>query len=173
MEVLGLLGIGPHGVRVAPSANDPKRALDRETFLWLYENLKAYAEVMVLDCGTGLFDDPAQAAVETADQLVVVVDGEPDTMQMVASGECQQLLRAFDGPVFLVVNKLTRRVRRRVNLGEFEQELSFAHGIVEVGYDEKAAASLSKFRWDDRPPKDWAVRIRELAALLTTSWPTV
>ncbi|MCL2419094.1 MAG: hypothetical protein FWD04_07365 [Conexibacteraceae bacterium] len=173
MEVLGLLGIGPHGVRVAPSANDPKRALDRETFLWLYENLKAYAEVMVLDCGTGLFDDPAQAAVQTADQLVVVVDGEPDTMQMVASGECQTLLRAFDGPVFLVVNKLTPRVRRRVNLGEFEQELSFAQGIVEVTYDEKAAANLSKFRWDDGPPQDWAVQIRELAALLATGWPTV
>ena len=173
MEVLGLLGIGPHGVRVAPSTNDPKRALDRETFLWLYENLKAYAEVMVLDCGTGLFDDPAQAAVQTADQLVVVVDGEPDTMQMVASGECQTLLRAFDGPIFLVVNKLTRRVRRRVNLGEFEQELSFAQGIVEVAYDEKAAANLSKFRWDDAPPQDWAVRIRELAALLATGWPTI
>ena len=173
MEVLGLLGIGPHGVRVAPSANDPKRALDRETFLWLYENLKAYAEVMVLDCGTGLFDDPAQAAIQAADQLVVVVDGAPDTMGMVASGECQQLLRAFEGPIFLVVNKLTRRLRRRANLGEFEQELSFAQGIVEVAYDEKAAANLSKFRWDDGPPQDWAVRIRELAALLATGWPTI
>jgi MinD-like ATPase involved in chromosome partitioning or flagellar assembly len=126
----------------------------------------------VLDCGTGLFDDPAQAAIQAADQLVVVVDGAPETMGMVAAGECQQLLRAFDGPIFLVVNKLTRRLRRRANLGEFEQELSFAQGIVEVAYDEKAATNLSRFRWDDSPPQDWAVRIRELAALLATGWPT-
>lgn len=171
MDVLGELGNGPHGLRVAPSPNDPERALDKQSYLLLYKRLKAVAEVLVLDCGTGLIEPAAQAALETADQLVVVVDGAPDAMAMVASGECQRLLRAFSGPIFLVVNKLTRRDRRQINLGEFETELSFAQGIVEVAYDEEAASRLSTFRWDDRPPADWAIRIRELGALIATSWP--
>ena len=105
------------------------------------------------------------------DQLVVVVDGRTDTMAMVASAECQAVLRAFPGPVFLVVNKITRRVRRRINLTGFESELAFSQGIVEVAYDERAAEGMTSFRWDDRPPATWGIQLRELAALITTSWP--
>jgi MinD-like ATPase involved in chromosome partitioning or flagellar assembly len=172
MEVLAELGSAPHGLRVAPSPNTTDRALSKDGYLTVYNRLKAVSEALVLDCGTGLFAPAAQAAIETADQLVVVVNGKPDTLAMVTEDDCLQLLRAFDGPVFLAVNMLTSRSRRRINLAQFEHELSFAQGIIELSFHETAAENLSTFRWDDRPPRDWADGVRELAALITSTWPT-
>ena len=38
----------------------------------------------MLDCGTGLDDPPARAALGCADQLVLVCDDEPDTASIVS-----------------------------------------------------------------------------------------
>jgi len=106
-----------------------------------------------------------------ADQLVVVTDGDPDALELTADQECVELIEEFEGPAFLVANKMDRRARRRVNLAGFEQALSLAARRVEVSYNRAAAENLKAFSWTRQPPSDWAISVRELAALIAISWP--
>lgn len=170
MDVLAWLGQGPDGVYVAPSPNDERRALDERSYRALYEKLARVAEVQVLDCGTGLSSPAMHAALACADQLVLVCDGDPDTMNLIAGEQCVSLLRGFPGPVFIVANKMSRGVRARLSLARFERELSFADGIVEVSYEREAAENLPRLSWARQPPDDWAIQLRELAALIAASW---
>ena len=66
---------------IAPAPTDPDRAakLDEPAYRTLFERLGQLVGTLVLDCGTGLDDPPARAALSCADQLVLVCDDEPDT----------------------------------------------------------------------------------------------
>jgi MinD-like ATPase involved in chromosome partitioning or flagellar assembly len=174
MELAVHLGHGPDGLMVAPAPTDRERAqrLDETSYRTLFCKLSELAEVLVLDCGTGVDSPAARAALGAADQLVLVTDGEPDTASLITDSACKSLLEDLGVPVFLVANKLTPR--SRVDLGAFEREMGFARGIVDVPHDQAGADSLqrSRFSWAHRAPDPWRVPLRELAALVTISWPT-
>ena len=80
------LARGPDGLMVAPAPTDPERAkkLDETAYLTLFAHLSELVGTLVLDCGTGLDDPPARAALASADQLVLVCDDEPDTASIVS-----------------------------------------------------------------------------------------
>jgi NAD/NADP transhydrogenase alpha subunit len=84
--------------------------------------------------------------------------------------QCSALLAGFDGPVFIAANKMSGGVRARVDWELFERELSVAAGLVEISDDREAGESLPRFGWARQPPADWAIQVRELAALITASW---
>jgi MinD-like ATPase involved in chromosome partitioning or flagellar assembly len=163
------LGRGPDGLMVAPAPTDPDRAakLDEGTYRTLFARLAELAGTLVLDCGTGLDDPPARAALACADQLVLVCDDEPDTASIVA--EAASWLRHAGPPITLVVNNQWRR--SRIDLAALERATDFAHGLAVVPRNENGAGQLhnSHFTWK-HAPDGWNTPIRELAALLAADW---
>ena len=163
------LGRGPDGLMVAPAPTDPDRAanLDESAYRTLFARLSELAGMLVLDCGTGLDDPPARAALACADQLVLVCDDEPDTASIVA--EAATWLRHAGPPLLLVVNNLRRG--SRIDLLALERATDFAHGLAVVPRDERAAGQLhnSRFTWR-HASEGWQIPIRELAALLAADW---
>jgi len=163
------LGRGPDGLMVAPAPTDPDRAanLDESAYRTLFARLSELVGMLVLDCGTGLDDPPARAALACADQLVLVCDDEPDTASIVA--EAATWLRRAGPPLLLVVNNLRRA--SRIDLLALERATDFAHALAVVPRDERAAGQLhnSRFTWR-HAPEGWQIPIRELAALLAADW---
>lgn len=163
------LGRGPDGLMVAPAPTDPERAkkLDEAAYRTLFTRLSELVGTLVLDCGTGLDDPPARAALGCADQLVLVCDDEPDTASIVS--EAAEWLRRIKPPLVLVVNNVQRS--SRIDVAALECEMSFAHGIAVVPRDERAAVQLhdSRFSWN-QAPAGWQTSVRELAALLAADW---
>lgn len=171
MDLAVHLGHGPDGLLVAPAPTEQARArkLDEAAYGRLFSRLAELAEVLVLDCGTGLDSPAARAALAVADQVVLVTDGQPDTASLVAEAACEQL-RILDKPLFLVANMITSR--SRVELGALERKVSFARGIVDVPHDQSGADSLqrSRFSWQRETPTNWRVPLRELSALIAIEW---
>ncbi len=169
-ELDAQLGRGPDGLMVIPAPSDPMRAraLDEAAYQTLFGRLAELAGTLVLDCGTGLDAPPARAALASADQLVLVTDGEPDTASLV--WEAAQWLSDSAPPIFLVVNKL--QPGSRLDVGALERLLPYAHGLATVSQHTRAAEQLqaSRFSWT-RAPAGWATSLRELAALLVADWP--
>ena len=163
------LGRGPNGLMVAPAPTDPSRAaqLDEAAYRTLFTRLGDLAGTLVLDCGTGLEAPPARAALECADQLVLVTDAEPDTASLV--WEAAQRLQ-HGPPLVLVVNKLERSAR--LDVAALERTIPFARGLVAVPHDRAGADRLlaSRFSWSQAPDA-WRTPLRELAALLVADWP--
>jgi MinD-like ATPase involved in chromosome partitioning or flagellar assembly len=163
------LGRGPDGLMVAPAPTDPDRAarLDESAYRTLFARLSELVGMLVLDCGTGLDDPPARAALACADQLVLVCDDEPDTASIVA--EAATWLRYAGPPLLLVVNN--HRRGSRIDLPALERATDFAHGLAVVPRDETGGGQLhnSRFTWR-RAREGWQIPIRELAALLATDW---
>jgi MinD-like ATPase involved in chromosome partitioning or flagellar assembly len=163
------LGRGPDGLMVAPAPTDPDRAakLDETAYRTPFARLSELVGTLVLDCGTGLDDPPARAALACADQLVLVCDDEPDTASIVA--EAAGWLRHAGPPLTLVVNN--QRRRSRIDLAALERATDFAQGFAVVPRDESGAGQLhnSRFTWK-HAPDGWKTPIRELAALLAADW---
>ena len=163
------LGRGPDGLMVAPAPTDPDRAakLDESAYRTLFARLSELVGTLVLDCGTGLDDPPARAALACADQLVLVCDDEPDTASIVA--EAAGWLRHAGPPLTLLVNN--QRRRSRIDLAALERATDFAHGLAVVPRNETGAGQLhnSRFTWK-HAPDGWKTPIRELAALLAADW---
>ena len=103
------LGRAFDGLLVLPAPTDPSRMarLDKAAYTKVFERLKMSVGTLVLDCGTGLQEPSAAAAIEAADQIVLVTDAEPSTASLVA--EAAQLLKRAGPPMFLIVNKLPRK----------------------------------------------------------------
>ena len=114
------LGRGPDGLMVAPAPTDPERAekLDEAAYRTLFARLSELVGTLVLDCGTGLDDPPARAALACADQLVLVCDDEPDTASIVS--EAAEWLRRIEPPLVLVVNNVRRS--SRIDVAALERE---------------------------------------------------
>ena len=166
-----LLGHGPDGLMVAPAPTQPERAekLDEAAYRILFSRLGELVGTLVLDCGTGLDDPPARAALGCADQLVLVCDDEPDTASIVS--EAAEWLDRFAPPLVLVVNNLRRA--SRIDIAALERETAeLARGIAIIPRDERAAVRLhgSRFSWK-QAAGGWQRPVRELAALLAADWP--
>ena len=165
------LGRSSDGLLVLPAPTDPERMarLDRSSYKRVIEHLQRKAGVLMLDCGTGLQDPPAQAAILCADQLVLITDAEPATATLVSAAS-ERLLRS-GAPMTLVVNKLPRR-GARLDTGELGRLIHGAHGMAIVPSDPRAAAKVSagQFSWADASGP-WEVALRELVASLVAGWP--
>ena len=163
------LGRGPDGLMIAPAPTDPDRAarLDEHAYRTLFEQLGQLVGTLVLDCGTGLDDPPARAALSSANQVVLVCDDEPDTASIVA--EAAGWLRRIRPPLTLVVNNVRRS--SQIEIAALEHKTEFARGLAVIPRDENAAAGLhgSRFSWN-RAPARWRIPVSQLAALLASDW---
>jgi MinD-like ATPase involved in chromosome partitioning or flagellar assembly len=164
------LGRASDGLMVLPAPTDPARMarLDRVAYARVIERLQAMAGILVLDCGTGLQEPAAQAAIMAADQLVLVSDAEPSTASLVA--EASLLLDRSGAPLTLVVNKLPRS-GERLDVAEFENEIPGAQGMLVLQNDPRRAARVAagEFTWSE-DPGTWSRGVRELAAVLVADW---
>lgn len=172
-ELDSYLGRGPDGLMVLPAPTDPDRMdrIGRETYTEVITGLQGLVGMLILDCGTGLKDPAAQAAVLRADQLVLVSDAEPATASLVA--QAADLLRLSGLPLTLVVNKVPRRKKAaRLDIERLGAVIVEATGLVSVGFDEQVAAAVAQgnFTWD-HAPEAWRRAIGELAAILCADWP--
>ena len=127
------------------------------------------AGTLVLDCGTGLEAPPARAALAGADQLVLVTDAEPDTASLV--WEAARWLE-HDAPPLVAGRQQAQRSLARWTSPRSSGLIPFARGLATVPHRPAAAEQLQagRFSWS-RPPADWSIAIRELAALLVADWP--
>lgn len=163
------LGRGPHGLMVLPSPTDPERMalLDETAYVRVIRRLQAIAGVVILDCGTGLQEPPARAALKTSDQVLLLTDAEPATASIVAEA-ARSLSRT--ARVLLVVNKMLA-ARSRLNLEALATLVPRAHGVLSVPLETAAASHLAAgdFNWRTSP-KGWRLAVREIAAMVTTGW---
>jgi MinD-like ATPase involved in chromosome partitioning or flagellar assembly len=163
------LGRGPHGLLVLPAPTDPERMerLDRTAYNRVIHRLQELAGMLILDCGAGLYHPATQAAMEAADQLVIVSDADPLTAGVVV--EAARRLpekRSYT----LVVNKLPRS-GSRLDMESLVGEARSARGVIGIGADADAAAMVAngRFNWD-AAPDDWQLAFRKLAAVLAADW---
>jgi MinD-like ATPase involved in chromosome partitioning or flagellar assembly len=163
------LGSGPHGLRVLPAPTDPTRMsrIGFDVYGEVIARLKDYAGLLLLDCGTGLHEPAATAALAAADQIVVVSDADPATASLVAEAICRIPLAS---PLTLVVNKMPARVGR-LDLNRLAETLPGIDHVVVVAAEAKAASTLGvgAFR-SDGVPMSWQRAVRELAAVLIGGW---
>jgi MinD-like ATPase involved in chromosome partitioning or flagellar assembly len=163
------LGRGPHGLLVLPAPTDPERMerLDRAAYNRVIHRLQELAGMLILDCGAGLYHPATRAAMEAADQLVLVSDADPLTAGIVV--EAGRRLRE-NRSYTVVVNKLPRS-GGRLDMEGLVGEAKSARGVIGVGADPDAAAKVAdgRFNWD-AAPDDWQLAFRKLAAVLAADW---
>ena len=164
------LGRGFDGLMVLPAPTDPSRMarLDEAAYAKVFGRLKTLVGGLVLDCGTGLQEPAARAAIAAADQIVLVSDAEPSTASLVA--EAARLLKRAGPPMYLVVNKVPKR-GSRLDLEQFSRAVPDARALLVVDADQRAASSLAAgdFSWD-AAPDGWQLALRELAAVMVADW---
>jgi MinD-like ATPase involved in chromosome partitioning or flagellar assembly len=169
-EIDGLLGRGPDGLLVAPAPTDSERmkSLDRETYLEVIDGLKSSTELLILDCGTGLHDGPAQAAMLRADQVILVTDIEPTSASLVARSAPE--FERLDTAIHLVVNRMPRG-RSPLSIEGLERTVPYARGLSTIDNDPRLAAQVTRgeFTWR-RTTGAWGRSVRELACALTADW---
>src|SRR5207302_272234 len=158
-----------HGLLVLPAPTEPERMekLDHDAYDRVIRRLQELAGIIVLDCGAGLQDQATRAAMEAADQLVLVSDAEPPTASLVAGAA----LRLAGSSSFTVVVNRVPRSGGRLDLGHLAEDLGAARGLIRINQDVEAAARVAdgEFSWDTAP-EAWQVALRELAAVLAVDW---
>jgi MinD-like ATPase involved in chromosome partitioning or flagellar assembly len=169
----GHLGRASDGLMVLPAPTQPARmaALDEVAYTSVIERLKSLVGILVLDCGTGLQEPAARAALNGADQLLLISDALPSTASLVA--EAAEQIQEVGPPMTIVVNKFPRSRRElTINLRAFDELVPDARGLLVVGEEPQAAARLARgeFQWRDAPDS-WKRSIREIAVGLAADWP--
>ena len=142
--------------------------LDEEAYTSVIRRLQDMVGVVVLDCGTGLQEPAAMAALTCADTVVLLTDAEPATASLVI--EASQLLRRANRPIILVVNKMPSR-RVRLDINALLSSAPASGGVILVPWHGDAASALAagEFDWNTAP-HDWRVSVRELVAVLIDAW---
>ena len=128
--------------------------------------LRETAGLLIVDCGPGLDDPLAQAALGVADQVVVVVEAGAASARLVARAAA--LLGDDAPPAVLVVNRVPARGQ---DVAWLEHEIPRARGLIAVHDDPRRAARLAagELTWSE-PAGAWDLPLRELAALLAADW---
>lgn len=157
------------GLLVLPAPTDPERMarLGEDAYHRVIQRLQGLAGIVVLDCGTGLQEPTARAALACADQIVLVSDAEPATASLVA--EASTLLASARAPLTLVVNK--SGTQGRLDIDRFASYVTRVHALVTIPSEPRAAAAIptGEFDWKTAP-RSWQLGIRELAAVLAADW---
>jgi MinD-like ATPase involved in chromosome partitioning or flagellar assembly len=164
------LGRAANGLMVLPAPRDFNRMsrLDADSYRRVIRKLQELVGVVVLDCGAGLHDPSARAAMAVADQLVLVSDAEPATASLVA--EASRPLAEHGTPFLLVVNRMPAG-GSRLDVEKLATHVPDARGFVVVPSQHEAAATLARGEFDwATAPAAWQVAIRELAAALVADW---
>jgi MinD-like ATPase involved in chromosome partitioning or flagellar assembly len=167
------LGRGPHGLMVLPAPTEPDRMwrLEEDAYTRVIERLQELVGIVLLDCGTGLQEPAAGAAIKAADQLILVSDSEPAAASLVA--EAGSLLARAGRPIALVVNKMPTR-GSLLELDRFARSLPEASSMVVIPSEIMAAHRLAAAQFDWRTaPEGWRRSIRELALCLVADWPNL
>jgi MinD-like ATPase involved in chromosome partitioning or flagellar assembly len=166
------LGRAVHGLMVLPVPGDPARMarLDENAYMRVVRRLQGLVGMVLLDCGTGLHDSAARAALRTANQVLLVTDANPATASLVA--EAAGVLRERSTPTWLVVNRMVPGSRLR--LTALEVHVPHAHGLLVLPEDEAGAnrVAAGTFDWRDASPA-WRRAVREMAAVLVAAWPSL
>jgi MinD-like ATPase involved in chromosome partitioning or flagellar assembly len=167
------LGRAMDGLLVLPAPTEPARMarLDETAYRRVIERLQDKVGIVVLDCGTGLHDPAARAALAAADQILLVSDAHPSTASLVT--EAAQELGGAGAPITLAVNRMPKGGKEaRLDLDAMERLLPDAAGLLTVQQDEAGAALVAggDFSWDTAPPS-WARQVRELAVAMQSAWP--
>jgi MinD-like ATPase involved in chromosome partitioning or flagellar assembly len=163
------LGRSAHGLMVLPSPPQPARMslLDEAAYTRVIDRLQAMVGMLLLDCGTGLHDAGARAALATADQVLLVTDPSPGAARLVA--EAATLLYQRRLPAWLVVNKL--KPGERDQLSGLEALAPRVQGMLSLPFDERTADQVAAGALDWRlAPRRLRIRGRELAAALVAGW---
>ncbi len=167
------LGRAIHGLMVAPTPTDPERMarLDQTVYAKVIRRLQDLVGVVLLDCGTGLHERAARAALGACDQVLLVSDAEPSTASVVA--EAFATLGHAGRPTILVVNRMPGR-GSELDLERLAAHVPGVQAMLVVPEDPEASSQLmsGEFAWE-RAPESWRYRIRELAELLTSQWRTL
>lgn len=164
------LGRSAHGLMVLPAPTDPARMarIDEAAYTRVVRRLQDMVGVVLLDCGTGLQEPAARAALKTSDQVLLVSDAVPATASLVA--EAASLLNAEQVPIWLVINKARRNPK--IDLDALEGYVPQARGMVLIPDHPRAADTVTSqtFDWRDAP-MGWRRSVRELATALVSDWP--
>jgi MinD-like ATPase involved in chromosome partitioning or flagellar assembly len=169
----GHLGRASDGLMVLPAPTHPARmaALDEAAYTNVIQRLKSLVGILVLDCGTGLQEPAARAALNCADQLLLISDAHPSTASLVA--EAADQLQHSGPSITLIVNKLPRSRRRvTIDLSGFDDLVPDARGLLTIQEEPEAAARVARgeFQWRDAPDS-WKRSIRQIAVGLVADWP--
>lgn len=169
-ELVARLGAGPHGLRYlpTPTGNLERMVLTADFGLYrdLLARLRDYEGIILVDCGTGLLDPPVRAALETADEIVLVTDSSADTAGTVVAAA--QYLPQHT-PTWLVANKMPVR-GAMVDLGHVAAAIPQLSGVIVVPYQHLAENVVTPgFDWAQAPDV-WQEPLREVGARLANKW---
>ena len=142
-------------------------AANYDLYAWLIRRLRDYAGILLVDCGTGLLDPPVRAALEAADQIVLVTDTSATTARQVVAAA--GLLPA-DTPTWLVANKMAKS--SRLDLPQVIASMPGLKGVTVVpvpGGELAENIVTPNFTWTSAPPA-WREPLREIAARLANYW---
>lgn len=161
----------PGGLRVVPSPRDPvaMARADREMYARVIGNLQRLAGILVVDCGTGLGQPGAQAAILASDQLLLLTDASGATASLTA--ESMRLLERAGRPITVVCNRLRRGRPGNDDLLRLDALFPRASSLVGIPDDLDAERALrGEFEWASAPRPLHQATL-ELAAVLAATWP--
>lgn len=159
---------GYHGLRVRCAPPDPelRARLDEDAYRETMDRLTKFAGLLIVDCPGGLDGPAARAAVEAADQVVLVTDieGRPTLAEAVSA------VRGEARSVLVVANAPRSRAGAR-DAGRLAVTAAEADGLVRMPWSPAGVAQLTSGRFDwAHAPAAWRLAAHELAAAAATEW---
>jgi MinD-like ATPase involved in chromosome partitioning or flagellar assembly len=147
------------GLAILPAPLDHRSPPAADLPAWgrLIQHLRHLNNMVILDCGSGFQHTVSRAALDNADQVVLV--SKPTLEELALLGPTVESIRGQGRTVAVVANQVARQTRA-VRSAQGVQQITLAH--------QPAAAQRLKtrgFSWDDAPAS-WQESVRELAAVL-------
>jgi MinD-like ATPase involved in chromosome partitioning or flagellar assembly len=161
-QVQDALVIAAPGLWVLPASADQAGARTADAAAWsrLIQHLRHLHNTVIVDCGAGVQRAACQAALDAADQVVLVYKpqaGQPDGIAPTIA-----TIRGRGPTVVVVANQARRRARMTQSPDGVQQ--------VTIAYEKEPAVRLKTrgFSWR-QAPASWQEGVRELAAVLAGS----